>query len=273
MTEKVKAAAGYLYNANYDEEILAEIGRCNDLCYEFNQLRPSDRDGQHNILRQIFGKMGEHVDVNPPFWCDYGYNTSVGDYFFANRYCQILGREGHIWRPRIHRSKLPLYHGGTCPGPGAAECGPGSGTAHYSGKQCVDRRRHDCPGRRIHRRQYSYRRWKRGNEEYPSQCGRSWGSLPRSARDHRRRQKAVSNLHGGSVNPDRVLVPLALFSASLMPQCVREGMPSSAERPLWRGARCPTGPCSRGAGWRRGRRPCRWGRRSRPASDADLWPR
>ncbi len=90
MTEKVKAAAGYLYNANYDEEILAEIGRCNDLCYEFNQLRPSDRDGQHNILRQIFGKMGEHVDVNPPFWCDYGYNTSVGDYFFANRYCQIL---------------------------------------------------------------------------------------------------------------------------------------------------------------------------------------
>ncbi len=90
MTEKEKAAAGYLYNANYDEEILTEIGRCNDLCYEFNQLKPSDRDGQHKILHQIFGKMGEHVDVNPPFWCDYGYNTSVGDYFFANRYCQIL---------------------------------------------------------------------------------------------------------------------------------------------------------------------------------------
>ena len=78
MTEKEKAAAGYLYNANYDEEILTEIGRCNDLCYEFNQLKPSDRDGQHKILHQIFGKMGEHVDVNPPFWCDYGYNTSVG---------------------------------------------------------------------------------------------------------------------------------------------------------------------------------------------------
>lgn len=90
MTEKEKAAAGYLYNANYDEEILAEISRCNDLCFEFNQLRPSDRDAQHKILKKIFGKMGENVDVNAPFWCDYGYNTSVGDYFFANRYCQIL---------------------------------------------------------------------------------------------------------------------------------------------------------------------------------------
>lgn len=28
--------------------------------------------------------------VNAPFWCDYGYNITVGDYFFANRYCQIL---------------------------------------------------------------------------------------------------------------------------------------------------------------------------------------
>ena len=90
MTEKEKAAAGYLYNANYDKEILAEINRCNDLCYEFNQLKPSDRDSQHKVLQKIFGKMGKNVIVNAPFWCDYGYNTSVGDYFFANRYCQIL---------------------------------------------------------------------------------------------------------------------------------------------------------------------------------------
>ena len=34
--------------------------------------------------------MGEHVFVNAPLWCDYGYNTTVGDYFFANHNCQIL---------------------------------------------------------------------------------------------------------------------------------------------------------------------------------------
>ena len=37
MTEKEKAAAGYLYNANYGEEILSDISKCNDLCHAFNQ--------------------------------------------------------------------------------------------------------------------------------------------------------------------------------------------------------------------------------------------
>lgn len=34
--------------------------------------------------------MGDNVIVNTPFWCDYGYNTSIGNYFFANHNCQIL---------------------------------------------------------------------------------------------------------------------------------------------------------------------------------------
>lgn len=90
MTEKEKALAGYLYNANYDEEILSEISRCNDLCYEFNKIKPSERLAQSKLLNQILGHMGNNVIINAPFWCDYGYNTSVGDYFFANRNCQIL---------------------------------------------------------------------------------------------------------------------------------------------------------------------------------------
>ena len=90
MTEKEKAAAGYLYNANYDEDILADIGKCNDLCFEFNQIKPSDRTAQHKMLEKIFGKMGKETIINAPFWCDYGYNTTVGDYFFANHNCQIL---------------------------------------------------------------------------------------------------------------------------------------------------------------------------------------
>ena len=90
MTEKEKAQAGFLYNANYDPEIIEDITRCNDLCHEFNQIRPSDRSAQAVLLKQIFASMGEHVIVNTPFWCDYGYNTSVGDYFFANHNCQIL---------------------------------------------------------------------------------------------------------------------------------------------------------------------------------------
>ncbi len=90
MTEKEKAAAGFLYNPNYDPELLAEIAKCSDLCHAFNQIRPSDRAAQTALLRQIFGRMGKEAVVNTPFWCDYGYNTTVGDYFFANHNCQIL---------------------------------------------------------------------------------------------------------------------------------------------------------------------------------------
>lgn len=90
MTEKEKRNLGLLYNANYDQEILTEISSCNDLCHEFNQIKPSDRKAQYEILKKIFSKMGKDVVVNTPFWCDYGYNTTVGDYFFANHNCQIL---------------------------------------------------------------------------------------------------------------------------------------------------------------------------------------
>jgi acetyltransferase-like isoleucine patch superfamily enzyme len=90
MTEKEKAQAGYLYNANYDKDILDEINKCNGLCYEFNQLKPSEREAQAKLLARILGKVGENICVNAPFWCDYGSNTTVGDYFFANHNCQIL---------------------------------------------------------------------------------------------------------------------------------------------------------------------------------------
>lgn len=89
MTEREKMAAGYLYNANYDPDIVAEIEAMNDLCHELNQLRPSQRREQQMFLRRILGRMGEGCCVNPPFWVDYGRLTSVGDFFFANRNCQI----------------------------------------------------------------------------------------------------------------------------------------------------------------------------------------
>ena len=41
MTEKEKCQLGLLYDANYDEELLRERAECKDLCYEYNQLRPS----------------------------------------------------------------------------------------------------------------------------------------------------------------------------------------------------------------------------------------
>ncbi len=90
MTEKEKAAAGYLYNPNHDEEILVELHKCYDLCHEYNQLKPSDYDNRAKLLKTIISNIGKNVYISSPFFCDYGYNISIGDNFFANRNFQIL---------------------------------------------------------------------------------------------------------------------------------------------------------------------------------------
>lgn len=90
MTEAEKAAAGYLYDANYDRALLEQRRRCKDLCYEFNLCKPSDLESQQKLLRRILGEIGGAVTVTAPFWCDYGYNISVGENFYANHNCVIL---------------------------------------------------------------------------------------------------------------------------------------------------------------------------------------
>ena len=46
MREKEKMLNGLMYDANYDKEIIEARTRCADLCYEFNNCRPSDTEKQ-----------------------------------------------------------------------------------------------------------------------------------------------------------------------------------------------------------------------------------
>lgn len=90
MTEKEKMLAGVLYDANHDEELEAERMRCKDLCFDFNNTRPSQTGQQAGLLRQIVETLGKDCRVTAPFWCDYGYNIHLGDRFYANHNCVML---------------------------------------------------------------------------------------------------------------------------------------------------------------------------------------
>ena len=68
------------YNPAYEEE----IRKGKEKCFRYNQLCPNDREAQYEILRDLLGGMGKEVFITPPFWCDYGYNITVGDYFYSN---------------------------------------------------------------------------------------------------------------------------------------------------------------------------------------------
>ena len=82
MTEKEKAEAGLLYNANYDPTLTSERLACMDKCYEYNNLRPSQKQERDALLRQLLGKAGKNLCIEQPFFCDYGRNIEVGDNFF-----------------------------------------------------------------------------------------------------------------------------------------------------------------------------------------------
>ncbi|MCX4362426.1 MAG: sugar O-acetyltransferase [Clostridia bacterium] len=61
-----------------------EIKKCKDKCFDYNKLNPNDRVTQAKMLADILGSMGKEVLITLPFWCDYGYNISVGNFFYSN---------------------------------------------------------------------------------------------------------------------------------------------------------------------------------------------
>ena len=90
MTEKGKMQKQMLYDANNDRDLLDERAKVKDLCYQFNQLRPSDEEGQWELMKQLLGQTKETFCVIASFWCDYGYNIEIGENFFANHNTVIL---------------------------------------------------------------------------------------------------------------------------------------------------------------------------------------
>lgn len=90
MTEKEKMQKQMLYDGNYDHPLLKERLEAKELCHAYNQLRPSDTEGQQKILRTLLGKTKKQFTVLAPFFCDYGSNIEIGENFFSNHNLVIL---------------------------------------------------------------------------------------------------------------------------------------------------------------------------------------
>ena len=90
MSEKDKMLAGELYDANYDENLIKERYIAKDLCFKFNNLKPSELNERNEIIRKLFGHVKKRFCVEQNFWCDYGYNISIGENFYSNHNLVIL---------------------------------------------------------------------------------------------------------------------------------------------------------------------------------------
>lgn len=89
MNQKERMVAGLPYKAWLDgleEERIA----CKQKIYEFNMLRPTERERMSDILKDLLGTTGENLFIEAPFHCDYGWNIEVGENFYANYNLTIL---------------------------------------------------------------------------------------------------------------------------------------------------------------------------------------
>ncbi len=88
--KKKKMINGLMYDANYDEALIEERRQCKILCAKYNNANYEDIDVRQNILKEILGKTGENFIIEPAFWCDYGYNITLGENFYSNHNLVIL---------------------------------------------------------------------------------------------------------------------------------------------------------------------------------------
>ncbi len=89
MTEKQKMLAGELYDP-MDQELVEDRLRARLLFQEINAINDDGKPGRDKLLYELIGTAGPNLWIEPPFYCDYGYNIHLGKQVFMNFGCCIL---------------------------------------------------------------------------------------------------------------------------------------------------------------------------------------
>ena len=88
-TEKEKMISGELYDA-LDEQLSLERTKARLLLNKLNFASADDSKTMIAILKELIPNAGKDLWIQPPFYCDYGYNIDVGDKVFFNFNCVVL---------------------------------------------------------------------------------------------------------------------------------------------------------------------------------------
>ncbi|GAB5052390.1 sugar O-acetyltransferase [Pediococcus ethanolidurans] len=89
MTNKQRMLNSQLYVAN-DPELKRDFHHGRVLTRLFNNTTEEQMDYRKELLKKLFGSVGEHVFMEPPFHIDYGLNTTIGKNFYANYDCIFI---------------------------------------------------------------------------------------------------------------------------------------------------------------------------------------
>lgn len=88
-TEKEKMLNGEMYDPA-DPVLVKEREEARRLVRLFNQTTEQEDEKRVELLKELLGSTGKDVYMEPNIRFDYGYNTNVGENFFANFDCTFL---------------------------------------------------------------------------------------------------------------------------------------------------------------------------------------
>ena len=87
-SEQEKMIAGQLYYAA-EPMLVAAREKAHAICHDYNST-PNGGPHKNDLLTQLMGQVGQNCFIEPPFFCDYGYNIFLGDDVYLNVNCTIL---------------------------------------------------------------------------------------------------------------------------------------------------------------------------------------
>lgn len=87
-TEKEKMLAGELYDP-FDAQLCKERQHARELLKRLNDSREDELQQRAAILAELLGRETDAM-IQPPFFCDYGSNISLGSKVFFNFNCVVL---------------------------------------------------------------------------------------------------------------------------------------------------------------------------------------
>jgi maltose O-acetyltransferase len=88
-SELDKMLAGELYRAAAPE-IVAAAAAARGWLARYNQAFAASDEERHVLLTERLAGVGVGAVIRPPFFCDYGFNITVGEGVFLNYNCVIL---------------------------------------------------------------------------------------------------------------------------------------------------------------------------------------
>ena len=91
-------------------QTLKQIAKTRGLTRKYNQIEHSDTEARKAWLRELFGSIGENVEIDTPFYCDYGKNIFIGSDVIININCTFVdNRPIYIGNQVLIASNVQIY--------------------------------------------------------------------------------------------------------------------------------------------------------------------